>query len=371
MRLKIVPLTAKSFFTSNKIIFILILLLAFILRFYNLTEIPYGFHGDEASIGFNAYTILTKGTDEYGVPYPMFFRSFGEYKSAVEIYSTIPSIMIFGLNEFSTRIVSVYYAMLSIIALYLFSVELFKNEIDKKIIGLFSIFFLAISPWDIQFSRVAYELMPFIFFTTLGLYLFLKSQDYPKLIPTVILSFSLALYSYFTGRLFIPVLGAVLFIFYFKFFYKHKKETVISIILLLFLLIPFIQSLTTQAGWVRWEQSSLIYHPPQNESIIQAVTNNYFEHFSMTFLFLKGDSAMPGNHILRDAIKGMGELYLFQLPLILIGLIYLIRRHLKKKDNALYIILLLIILYPLGVCLQVTEVPLQEGQLLVLFHFKY
>jgi len=348
MKFTLISLFNKSHKNLDKIIIIAILLLGFFLRYYNLTGVPYGFHGDEAAIGYNAYTILTKGTDEYGVPFPLFFRSFGEYKSAVEIYSTVPFIIILGLNEFSTRLVSVFYGTLSLIALYFFTLELFKNDKNKKLIAIFSLFFLAISPWDVQFSRVAYELMPFVFFTILGLYLFLKAQYTAKLLPAAILSFILALYSYFTGRLFIPVFGLVIFIFYFKFFYTHKKATIISILLLGILLIPFIQNLSTPAGWVRWEQSSLVYHPPQTESVTQAVMQNYANHFSLKFLFLQGDSAMPGNRILRDAIKGMGELYLFQLPLILLGLYVLFRQHFKRKDNAIKIILLLLILYPLG-----------------------
>jgi len=333
---------------SQKILIVLILALGFALRFYNLTGVPFGFHGDEAAIGYNAYTILTKGTDEYGVPFPMFFRSFGEYKSAVQIYSTVPFIIIFGLNEFSTRLVSVFYAMLSLIAAYLLTLELFKTERQKKTIAILTLFFLAISPWHIQFSRVAYEIMPFLFFTTLGLYLFLKAQERPNFLLLSIISFAFALYSYFTGRMFIPILGISLFIIYFKFFHSHKKETFISFILLLILLIPFMQSLISQVSLVRWKQSSLFYHPPQNESIIQAITYNYLEHFSPYFLFITGNNALPNNPILRDAVNGMGELYLFQLPLIILGIYVLLKRKNKTKDNAFKILLLLFVLYPLG-----------------------
>lgn len=80
-----------------------IVILGFTIRIWNLSEIPAGFFADEASIGYNAYTMLTKGTDEYGSNYPLFFRAFGEYKSPVQIYATIPFVALFGLNEFSVR----------------------------------------------------------------------------------------------------------------------------------------------------------------------------------------------------------------------------------------------------------------------------
>lgn len=61
------------------ILILLIFILGFSVRIYNLIGVPYGFHADEASFGYNAYTILTKGTDEYGKSFPIFFKSFGEY----------------------------------------------------------------------------------------------------------------------------------------------------------------------------------------------------------------------------------------------------------------------------------------------------
>src|SRR5260221_5850510 len=118
-------------FSFQTFLIVVILLLGFVVRIYNLTGVPFGFHGDEAAIGYNAYTILTRGTDEYGVPFPLFFKSFGEYKSAVEIYSTVPFISTLGLNEFSTRLVSVFYAMLSLIIAYLLTFELFKTDNQK------------------------------------------------------------------------------------------------------------------------------------------------------------------------------------------------------------------------------------------------
>ena len=60
--------------------FLFILTLATFLRLYRLKDNPAGFFCDEASIGYNAYSILTTGKDEWGQPWPLFFRAFGEYK---------------------------------------------------------------------------------------------------------------------------------------------------------------------------------------------------------------------------------------------------------------------------------------------------
>ena len=61
---------------ANRYIFTLLLAivaLGAILRFYDLASNPPGFYTDEASIGFNAYTILTSAQDEHGAFFPLFF----------------------------------------------------------------------------------------------------------------------------------------------------------------------------------------------------------------------------------------------------------------------------------------------------------
>ena len=326
---------------------ILILVIGFTVRIYHLTSVPYGFHADEAAFGYNAYTILTKGTDEYGTPYPAFFKTFGEYKSPVQVYSTVPLIALFGLNEFSTRLTSVIYGMLALLAIYFVTRELFEKEKHAKYISLFALLFLAISPWAVQFSRVAYEMMPFVFFTTFGLFLFLKAQKKPLILPIAIVTFALALYSYYAGRIFIPLFGIGLFIIYFRFFLTHKKMTLISTLLLVIVLIPFVQSLISQQGFARWKQTDIFDHPPQHVSVFRQIELNYLNHFSPNFLFIGGNNALPGNQILRDGVNGIGELYLFQLPLVLFG-VYMLFKMKNQNKKAFLTILLWFILYPTG-----------------------
>lgn len=327
----------------TRVIFAIIFFIAVIIRIYNLSNIPASLHIDEASIGYNAYSILTSGKDEHGVTFPVFFKAFGEYKSPVEIYSTIPFIFLFGLNEFSVRITSVIYGLLGIVAIYLVTNELFKKNNYADFIALTAMFFLAISPWDIQFSRIAWEMMPFVFFTTFGLYLFLKAQTVPKLLPFAITSFCLSVYSYFVAWLFIPIFGLMILVLYYRFFLKNIKETVISLVLLLLLFVPIFNDIALH-GLKRWQQVSIFSNPPANESIVQHIKINYFQHFSVEYLFTNGDIGMPGQPNTYDSVKGMGELYIFQLPLLLIGLYKLF----KQKDKTSLILLLWLLLYPLG-----------------------
>ena len=62
-------------------------LLALGLRVWALGSMPPGLDTDEAAIGYNAYSLLRSGRDEYGEPWPFLFQSFGEWKRPVYIYA--------------------------------------------------------------------------------------------------------------------------------------------------------------------------------------------------------------------------------------------------------------------------------------------
>lgn len=72
---------------SRKTLYLfLIIFLAFSLRFYKLGSVPAGFFSDEAAVGYNAYSLLKTGKDEFGKPWPFLFISFGEGKLPLYIY---------------------------------------------------------------------------------------------------------------------------------------------------------------------------------------------------------------------------------------------------------------------------------------------
>ena len=81
-----------------------ILLIAGLLGVPFLETLPNGFHADEASIGYDAFSILKTSRDQYGGFLPLFSRSFGDYDEALYRFLTVPFISIFGLNEFATLI---------------------------------------------------------------------------------------------------------------------------------------------------------------------------------------------------------------------------------------------------------------------------
>src|SRR3989344_6908702 len=102
---------------KNKIL-LLIIFLSFVLRFYKLGEVPASINWDEASNGYNAYSILKTARDEYGNFLPLYNRSFDDYKPPIYMYLNVPTIAIFGLTPFAVRLPSAFLGVLTVIAMY-------------------------------------------------------------------------------------------------------------------------------------------------------------------------------------------------------------------------------------------------------------
>lgn len=334
------------------LILFLILLLGVVLRFSNLGSDPAGFFCDEASIGYNAYTIAHYGKDEYGTPFPLFFKAFGEYKSPIEIYSTVPFLKVFGLNEFTTRLPSVIYGVLGIIGIYLLTGEMFAKSKYREILALLSACLLTISPWDIQFSRIAFELMPFVCFTLFGTWAFLRFKKKPYFLFLAILFFSLAFYSYSSARIFIPVFVLLICLFNLKLLISEWQTAFFAFLFGLLLMLPLFFFVMNGDIFARFNQVSIFNQPPHNETVLQHIAFNYYTNLSPDFLFFKGDIGMPGELVTRHSIKGMGELYIWQLPFILLSFVFLI---IKQQWQVLSILLIWIILYPTGNMLTTDE----------------
>jgi len=139
---------------KHSLLIIAIISLAAILRFYSLGSNPPSLDWDEVSLAYNAYSIIRTGADEYGNDFPLLsIRSFNDYKPPMYVYSLIPSLLVFGKTDFAVRFPSALAGTLTVLVTYFLAKELFKNTK----IAILSALFLAISPWHLQFSRIAFD----------------------------------------------------------------------------------------------------------------------------------------------------------------------------------------------------------------------
>lgn len=363
------------------IILFLILILGAFLRFYHLGSVPVGFHRDEAFLGYNAYSLLLNGRDMSGNVLPIHLESF-IYSPAGYAYASIPFIALFGLNEFSVRFASAFFGTATILLVYFFVKELFREH--KKIhikLALLSSFFLAISPWHINLSRVATENVLVVFFITLGLllyFLWLRTEKKWLLVASVI-SFAITLLLYQAPRAFLPLFLPALF----HYFHPKnlKKHIVLPVVLFILLIVlPVLMILSSHDLSQRIRMLSIFQNPQtqlvldeqiredqgQNTYVTRFFHNklinysltyfeNYFSYFSYDFLFT--DRGLPDRYRVPD----MGLLYLYELPFILLGLWTLFTFD-KKRAGFFFV---WIILTPVGAAFTFDDIPNLQRTLIV------
>ncbi|KKR49467.1 MAG: hypothetical protein UT84_C0026G0007 [Candidatus Curtissbacteria bacterium GW2011_GWA1_40_16] len=344
----------------KKYTLILIVILAFVLRTYNLGANPPSLYWDEASLGYNAYSILKTAHDEHGKFLPITnFGAYGDYKPPLYIYAAVPSVAIFGLTEFAIRFPSALFGVLTILLTYFLAKKLFE---DEKI-AYIAAFFLAISPWHLQFSRGAFEANLGLFLSVLGIYSFVKfANEKPKYIFLSAASFLAAMYTFTGQRLFVPVILVVLALQFNKEVAKNIKLIVITALISLVFFWPLFRFVTqTIEGKLRFNEVTIFKDlQPIDDSIrfrgedgfawwadilhnrrfffTNQYLIHYFDAFNPRFLFFTGD-VNP-----RLSIQTIGELYLFDLVLILSGIYFLFYKRQKYR----FLVIGWLLVSPLG-----------------------
>lgn len=323
----------------RKILIISVFILAFFLRFYKVGSVPPGLYIDEASIGYNAYSILKTGTDEFGQDLPLWFKSFGDYKPPVYIYLTSVSMAIFGKNEFTVRFPSALLGSLTVVIVYF----LVKRLFPASHLALLTSFILTISPWHLQFSRAAFEANAALFFFVSATFLALKFWQGKKAFALLsgFFFYGLTLYTYHAYRVITPLWVIFLLVIFLKKLPKLRKTIFTATVFLFLLSVPFVFYSFSNQGQARFNlTSAFAYEKPQNYPAI--FLKNYLSYFSLPFLFANGDG------IGRHQVDGFGPVSYWQLPFFLIGLYVFLK---KRKEFPYNLILLLLFLIPLPAAL--------------------
>jgi len=308
-----------------------ILVLAGFLRLYQIGSIPPGFFRDEAAKGYNAYCLLKTGRDIDNNFLPVFTREFTVYNSALPTYIIVPSIFLFRLTEFATRLPFALVGILTVLATYLFVSRIYNQRT-----GYLAAFLLAISPWHLLFSRWANQGILLPLFTTFGLYCWIRATERTALqkklwlIGSLIL-FALSLYTYDIAKVFIPLFLLGLFIIYRDEIRRDKCYFLIGLCCFLILLIPMVWfSFSAPAlSQERFNRISIFSLSIPPLDMIKLFIKNYLAHFSPNFLFISGDNNP------RHSVFGMGLLYLFELPFLILG-IYLLLKQRTKINKLLF-----------------------------------
>ncbi len=244
-------------------------------------------------------------------------------------------------------------------------INLLDTKTTNKIAALISAFLVSISPWLFIFSRTGYEATAGLTLYLLSIYILLISQKNKLLIILSTMSLILSMYSYTTFRLLaIPTFFALLIVLSCtkENWLQYWKVACISIILFVLSIIPIIRLVALDSGFGRIQTLSFLptirlVTGPTGKTEWQIINasksainvnfiGNYLSHFNPDFLFLNGDKNP------RSQQLGFGQLYWLDLPLFILGLLYMY----KKKNRMMWFIIVPLLLAPIPASLT-SEAP--------------
>ncbi len=328
----------------SKTLFIGIIVLSIFFRFWQLGTVPDGFHVDEASVGYNAYSLMKTGRDESGVFLPLTSRGLNDFGGTIGSYITIPFIYLFGLTQWAVRAPTAVFGVLFVLLTYAFVYRISNN----RSAALLSMALAAVSPVGILLSRAQSVLVGFvIFYGAAYLWLLWAQKRSFWYLGLSLLGIAVSFYTYTGIRLFALPFLLLMTVWHWRTLDKRLRVTAAAFFLIIAL---FVAGLFFSPAGRRFSQISVFstqnVQLPLDEEIREdgaqhqpiLVTRmihnkataygrffltNFTDHLSFQFLFLQ--ASQP----LREKVPNAGVLLLIEGPFLLIGIYTVIRKKLS------------------------------------------
>lgn len=344
---------------------IIIIIFSFVIRFWQVNKVPSAsLYGDELTESYDSYSILKTGYSQTGDFLPWTFKM-AEGRPPGYVYFSIPFTAIFGPSALGVRMLSILSGV-GIVILMFFLGKLLVNEK----IGFVAAFLAVISPWGIHLSRGGFETNFALFLTLLGVVTFLHSKTKAWLLIVSAISFALAIHTYPTYKLTVPLLVVFLILYRQTYlcFVNQKKRLITSVFMII--IIGAIGIVFTQAVFFGSEgrivSINIFNQDKLREDITQKINydltldqlnpnfikkllhnkpleygfvigENYLQSFSLNFLFLHGDTNPRHNP------ATMGEFYLIEFITIIFGLFFFF----KTKNGNIKLIIIWLLIAPM------------------------
>lgn len=272
----------KTFLKNNWPI-LLIILVAIILRFWQLGTIPPGLHPDEAANGQDIIRMIDQSDfkaiyDTNGPREALFFylQGFFVYLGKLTKWSSL------YFTPLSLRIAPAIIGVLTVWGLYLLGKEFFNKNV-----GLFAAAALAVSSWHVQFSRNGFRAIMAPFALVFLFYFFIRAYREGKLKDWLGFGIFLAIgfYTYLSFRM-VPLVFIALLIYILianrNFFKDNFKKMLITFGLFLLLMVPmFIHFYFVPADILGRSSTSIFNEEINGGSPIRALTGNIVKTLRM------------------------------------------------------------------------------------------
>ena len=294
---------------------VLVLILALVLRLVALTNAPAGLTVDEAAIGYNGIAIARAHRDEWLNFMPVSFRSFGDYKAPFAIYLAAAQFFIMPLNLFTLRLPFVFASVFSIWAMMKIVALITREEKHSLTLAATTGLALTLLPWHFHFGYLGFEANYALAFLTWGVYGLLKfflspitwrgrqwSQQWWSWGASLSgLSLALALYSYHSSKIVVPLLLLGFLPLFGREILQRWKVLLTAILPSLLLLFPLFKDQIWGEGLTR--ASSLFIFDPAltfGEKITTTFLN-LLHYFSPSFLLFGATSTL----VAGDGVHGV------------------------------------------------------------------
>ena len=355
---------------NSRWLLVLILIVAFLVRFWDLKNSPVSLYWDEMDVGYQAYSILQTGKDYFGNLPGLTVRSFADFRAPLVVYTTVPFVAVLGLSNISVRLPAAIFGVVSIFLIFTLARMLFKSE--KA--GLLSAGLMVFVPWNFHYSRMAFEAALLLVFFLGGIIAFLRGVKSPKWFIFSGVMFGLTVFTYNTAKLFVPLIVLGMAALYIK-KRQLKKDFLLAVAVFGLLFLLSLYATFYLGGGQRFAEISVVTDPQlasktdflrqlsatsytdnrntgmavrnldkiiYNKAtlVLERVSQNYLKVFSTDFLFVSGD---PN---LRHSTGRFGEFFAIEAVTILFGFAFILFK-LKEGDKNSLLVLLWIILAPL------------------------
>ena len=291
--------------------------------FSDLGSNPAGFFCDEAEIGLKTSELLHHDHTHFR---PALFYHHFEYHNlgALPLYAGAPIIGILGLTEFSVRLVSALWSLLGMLVL----IATFRRLHWRN--GWIAAVAFALTPVFIHMSRIEFGHGPSVFCVCAGFYGWLRSRQESSRkwgIGSGLL-FAASIYGAPSYYIAAPLIFSA-FVFgeicVNRLAWRAYRPVAAMIGGFAIMLLPILYKSQTDDQFTRRIREK---DPQAGASIanrLHHIADNYGKYFNRDYLFRVGETGMPGGWNLRHSVPGAGELTLILIPLMIAGVIAIVR----------------------------------------------
>ena len=292
----------------NVVVGIILVCFAVFTRLYKIEKLLNGLHVDEVGMGYDAFCIANYGVDRYLHHFPVYMINFGGGQSALYTYLAAIMVKILGLNTLAIRLPGVILSLTSILAGF-FLIQ--KTHGVRW--GFVFMLLMIICPWHVMQSRFGLDCNLLSSMIMISITLLVVSKKWWQYILAGV-SFGITLYTYALSYIILPVF--LLFSSSYMFYVKKArwKDILFMAIPIVVLAIPLICMLLVNMGYLEQIDGAISILKLPDFRTGELNFNNIWGNLGQFFTILTAGS------FVYNAIPQFGTIYLFAIPLAIVGI---------------------------------------------------